>query len=553
MQKLMAIAGAAILIGSAAHAQEGGAPRAPAGPAWTCGANGYAKTAYGIFGDNDGIAHPYEDAAPCTPKPVQDAAEAIGMGRTHPLGIKEVSTIMYSATGTLAGKPAKVDVQLNYWLPAARVAVTPAGGAATIRVVNDESGWTESKEGVFAAVLPTAGSDLAPFLKLSPFGALRAVEEAEGNAKVTTVAGHTVLSGTSPYDGVPVTITLDEKNQPIAATAKIKGHTYAATYAGWDNKWEPHYLVLFPAKMTITMDGKPYADLDTSYFHSNPYVVFPIPASVPKGAPRPTAIPAVVNGVFTPPAKRVMPADGFLSEIKATGTTPHMTDGHPDLSGDWGGGFPNPAGPGGLRKMGTFEPDQMVMQRSAYLNRPIYKPEYWDKVRSMAFSRVDVDPVYRCHFAGVPRQGAPQRIVETPKELWTMNGFYAGTSTRVVPTDGRKRPDGDFDYSYSLGMPIGHWEGDTMVIDSVGFTDSTWFGYDGYFHTEKMTVQEKLRRDGDLLYYQYTVNDPDVLAEPWTSELYVKRLTADPLAVPGQTEECTEMDTKSLRDVYERG
>ena len=550
------LAGAAALIGVAAHAQEGGGGAPPAGPAWKCGPNGYSEPKYGVSGDNDGIPSPYEDISPCTPQAVINAADAIGMHRTAPGTIKAVAGIMYSATGTFAGKPgAKLDVQMNYWFPAARVALTPATGPATIRVVNDDYGWTESKEGVFAAAAPTAGAELMPFFKLSPFGAVRAIEEAEGNAKVTMVKGQTVLSGTSPYDGIPMTVTLDAMNRPIAATAKIKGHTYAATYDGWSDKWEPHYLVIWPEKTTWTVDGKPYADLTTTRFNSNPYIVFPIPAALPKstGTPRPTKVAAAVNGVWTPPAKRILPSDGFLGQVHPNGATPRLADGHPDLNGNWGGGFPNPAGPGGLRKMGTFEPDQMVLQRSAYLNRPIYKPEYWDKVRGLAFSKVDVDPVFRCHFSGVPRQGAPQEIIDNGKQIWTMNQAYAGTSTRVIPIDGRKRSDDDFDFSWSLGMPLGHWEGDTLVIDSVGFNDETWFGYDGYFHTDKMTVQERFRREGNLLYYSFTVNDPDVLAEPWTSDTYVKVLTTDPLAIPPQIEECTEDDTNNLRDLYERG
>ena len=562
MKKLTAIASAVILIGSAAHAQQGApAPARPAAPAWSCGPNGYAKPLYGLAGDNDGIGAPYEDASPCTPQILKDAAEAVGMGRDFPMGIKNVPVILYSATGTLAPAPGKapvkvdkLDVQLNYYLPAARVAIT-TGGATAIRVTNDDYNWSEKSEGVFSGDLPaTNHNDLEPFLKLTPGGVMFSVIDAEGNAKVSTVGGHTVVSGMSPYDHIPVTVTFDDKNRPIAATAKMNGHTYAATYDGWSDKWEPHYLVIFPEKMTWTVDGKPYADLTVTAFRSNPYAIFAVPASLPKtGTPRPTTLPDAVNGVWTPPAKRIMPYDAFLAQVKPNGTTPRMADGHPDLTGNWAGGFPNPAGPGHVRHMGTGEPDQMVLQRSAYLDRPIYKPELWDKVRGMAFSKVDVDPVYRCHYAGVPRQGPPAWIVQTPKQIVTMNQAYAGVSTRIIPTDGRKRPDTDSDFSYSLGLGLGHWEGDTLVIDSVGFNDSTWFGYDGYFHSEGMKVQEKLRRDGDILYYQYTVDDPEVLAEPWTSHVYVKRLVNDPNGVPGQADECTEMDLKSMRDLYERG
>ena len=70
--------------------------------------------------------------------------------------------------------------------------------------------------------------------------------------------------------------------------------------------------------------------------------------------------------------------------------------------------------------------------------------------------------------------------------------------------------------------------GDTLVVDSVGFNGVTWVGWEGYFHTDKMEVTERFTRNGDLLYYNFTVNDPDVLMEPWTSYTHVRRLNPNP-------------------------
>ena len=66
-------------------------------------------------------------------------------------------------------------------------------------------------------------------------------------------------------------------------------------------------------------------------------------------------------------------------------------------------------------------------------------------------------------------------------------------------------------------MGLAHWDGDTLVIESVGFNDVSWLGWEGYFHTDKMEVTERFTRNGDLLFYNFTVNDPDVLMEPWNS------------------------------------
>src|SRR6266550_9114913 len=91
---------------------------------------------------------------------------------------------------------------------------------------------------------------------------------------------------------------------------------------------------------------------------------------------------------YQPPAKRVSPAEGFARQ-KSSLPTPRAADGHPDLTGIWTGGFPSPAGPYTVRRMGTFEPDQATMQRGAAWNKPIYKAEFWEKVRSLDFSKVD--------------------------------------------------------------------------------------------------------------------------------------------------------------------
>jgi hypothetical protein len=251
---------------------------------------------------------------------------------------------------------------------------------------------------------------------------------------------------------------------------------------------------------------------------------------------------------YRPPAKRVSPAQGFARQ-KSSLPTPRAADGHPDFTGVWTGGFPSPAGPYTIRRMGTFEPDQATMQRGVAWNKPIYKPEFWEKVRSLDFSMVDVDPSFRCMPPGVPRQTAPQKILQTTKEIV----FYNGTSTRFVPMDGRERDALDSDYLSWSGIPLGHWEGDTLVVESVGFTDESWIQWQGYFHTNAMKVTERLRREGDLLFYTFTFDDPEVLAEPWTSDTYVRRLNSDPKARVEEPQPCIEQDLRYIVDKYFRG
>ena len=62
---------------------------------------------------------------------------------------------------------------------------------------------------------------------------------------------------------------------------------------------------------------------------------------------------------------------------------------------------------------------------------------------------------------------------------------------------------------------MGRWEGDTLVIDSIAFIDTTWMGRGGFFHSDRMHVVERFTRQGDALLYDVTVEDPEVLVEPW--------------------------------------
>ncbi len=282
MRQLLVASATTLLLATSAAAQQ------PA--ALVCPSGGYAPPMYGVFGVNGGGGQvSYEIASPCIPKEVRDAAEAIGMGRTKPLGVKNVITIMFSAEGTLAGaagmdKLSKGDFHINYVVPAMRMFLngTHSDGKplSEIRVFADAWAWNEAKEGVGA--IPAMGSlaERAPLTRLTPFGALWSVIEAEGHARVETIAGKIKLTGTSPYDGMEVTTTLDKEQRPESVTVKANGHVYGATFADYRANWEPAYLVIFPSEIHWTRDSRPLADLKVTAFKSNPYVVFPVPEVV---------------------------------------------------------------------------------------------------------------------------------------------------------------------------------------------------------------------------------------------------------------------------------
>ena len=118
-----------------------------------------------------------------------------------------------------------------------------------------------------------------------------------------------------------------------------------------------------------------------------------------------------------------------------------------------------------------------------------------------------------CKPLGVPQSFVtpyPFQIVQTPKLILMV--FEYPNALRFIPTDGRAHPV-DPDPTW-MGDSVAHWEGDTLVVDSVGFNDKTEVS--GYMHTEDLHVVERFRRlENGSLEYNVTVEDPNVFAKPW--------------------------------------
>ena len=227
---------------------------------------------------------------------------------------------------------------------------------------------------------------------------------------------------------------------------------------------------------------------------------------------------------------------------------------HPDLSGVWNGAANARVFERGDKvglilnaREGTlvnFERDNTLMRR-ADPNKPVYKPQFWEKVQQLDQNGNNEDPSYSCMPLGVPRMGPPMKIVQTATELILL---YAGPQDtyRIVPVDGRPHTNlQDLDGTWK-GESLGHWEGDTMVIDTIGFNDTSWLDIGGYFHSENMHVVERFRREGDRLTWQATVEDPDVLVKPWVMNARNLRLNPNPKAVLEETLPCSERDLSHL-------
>ena len=97
-----------------------------------------------------------------------------------------------------------------------------------------------------------------------------------------------------------------------------------------------------------------------------------------------------------------------------------------------------------------------------------------------------------------------------------------------------------------LGDSVGHWEGDTMVIETIGFGEESWFGEEGYFHSTEMKVTERLRREGDVLYYDMTLEDPEVLMQPYVEETRVIRRNPSKNLIIMEAPPCVEKDRENM-------
>jgi hypothetical protein len=175
---------------------------------------------------------------------------------------------------------------------------------------------------------------------------------------------------------------------------------------------------------------------------------------------------------------------------------PRAPDGRPDLSGFWKG----PLIFGGMFK-DAGGPPFTAAGAAAY---------QFNLTKS-------INPEGLCLFAGIPRasiSGVPFEIVQNSKRVAFL--YELMWTFRSIPVDGRGHPQ-DIEPSF-WGNSTGKWDGDTLVIDSIGFKDKlTWLDDDAHPHSDAMHVVERwTRTDADHLAHSVTVEDPKFYTKPFT-------------------------------------
>jgi hypothetical protein len=186
-----------------------------------------------------------------------------------------------------------------------------------------------------------------------------------------------------------------------------------------------------------------------------------------------------------------------------TAPAPKTADGKPDLSGIWTtkvgytGNIAKDLKPGEL----SFTPwaSELYKHRQETLSKD--------------------DPQGACVLSGVPRE----HVVPYPFKILNTSGmivilYEALHSYRQIFMDGRKLPK-DPNPTW-MGYSVGHWDGDTLVVESSGFVDNNWLDNGGHPGTEAMKLTERFRRrDYGHIDLQFTIEDPKAYTKPWTVSL----------------------------------
>lgn len=220
----------------------------------------------------------------------------------------------------------------------------------------------------------------------------------------------------------------------------------------------------------------------------------------------------------------VIAAAAFVALVPVTaagqtaGALPRTADGKPDLSGVWQAvttanwnlqaHTADKDVPAGL---GVVEGDEIP-----------YQPWAVARKQENFTNRATVDPEAKCYLPGVPRityMPYPFQILQTPRHVAILYEYVH--AVRRIYLDS-PHPEGPIEWY--MGDSRGRWEGDTLVVDVVHFTDQTWLDRAGNFHSEALHVVERYTPiSPHHMNYEVTIDDPKVFTRPWKMSMPLYR------------------------------
>jgi hypothetical protein len=209
----------------------------------------------------------------------------------------------------------------------------------------------------------------------------------------------------------------------------------------------------------------------------------------------------------------------ILTAVPAFCQLPRTASGKPDFSGIWQAlnsanwdvqTHVAAAGPdSALGAIGAIAPGEGVVEGGEIP----YLPAAAKKQKENNERRWIDDPELRCFMPGVPRANYmpyPFQIVQGSETI-LMTYEYAGAVRTIRMGNPGKSPADSW-----MGWSVGHWDGDTLVVDVTSLIEDTWFDRAGNFHSDALHVVERYTpRNGDTLMYEATIEDPKVFSRPW--------------------------------------
>jgi len=216
-----------------------------------------------------------------------------------------------------------------------------------------------------------------------------------------------------------------------------------------------------------------------------------------------------------------------VSGQSPTGGVPRTADGKPNLTGIW-------------QAMNTANWDLQahearmgpVVSLAAAFSVPPgagvvegneipYLPDALKKKQANAANWMALDPEVKCYMAGIPRatyQPFPFQIVQSQNTV--VMSYEFGSASRIVRMDTKEKSPAPA----WMGWNVGHWDGDTLVVDVTDQMEDTWFDRAGNFHSDALHVVERYTRtSADVVSYEATIEDPNVFTRPWKMSMPLYR------------------------------
>jgi len=198
---------------------------------------------------------------------------------------------------------------------------------------------------------------------------------------------------------------------------------------------------------------------------------------------------------------------------------PRTADGKPNFNGIWQAMNTanwdieaHAAGPSLVRELGAIAavPGGLGIVEGGEIP---YRPEALAKKKQNQANRLKLDPEIKCYLPGVPRgmyMPFPFQIIMSQKHIMIISEYASAVRTIYMANQTEAPADS------WMGWSNGRWEGETLVVDTKGFNDLSWFDRAGDFHSDELHVVERITaRSPETLTYEATLEDPKVFTRPW--------------------------------------